>query len=57
VNKTKIGDKILLVAPSGRTREVVVSDVIRDWDGNPIAIEIEGFDGPVSLPLKFFRRM
>lgn len=52
----KIGDKVILVAPSGKTRTVTATDVIRDcFSREVIAIEFQGVDGSVSLPVKFFK--
>ena len=58
MNDTKIGNVVTLVAPSGRTRDVVVTDVFRDiFDRKTvIAIEFDGIDGPTTLPIKFFRK-
>ncbi len=54
---TKIGDKVTLVAPSGRTATVIVTDVIRDiFDRKTVlAIEFNGINGPCQLSAKFFR--
>lgn len=53
-----IGDVVTLVAPSGKTSNVVVTDVIRCiFSGEPIALEFTSkVDGsPVQLPINYFR--
>lgn len=57
MENVKIGDKVVLVAPSGNKRTVIVTDVIRSiFDRkNILAIEFNGHDGLVTLPSKFFQ--
>lgn len=53
----KIGDKVILVAPSGKTRTVTVTDVIRPYNGSKeiLAIEYMSQNGVSTLPIKFFK--
>lgn len=56
VGNVRIGDSVILIAPSGNSRDVIVTDVIRGFgNGDPIALEFDGVDGPVTLPIRFFR--
>lgn len=56
MESVKIGDKVTLVAPSGKTRTVEVTDVIRDVFGREVlAIEFKSQNGVTQLPAEFFR--
>ena len=55
MSQVKIGDTVKLTAPSGTSKLVVVTDVIRCcFSKQPIALEFEGRNGPVNLPIEFF---
>jgi ABC-type iron transport system FetAB ATPase subunit len=51
----KIGDSVTLVAPSGASRGVMVTDVIR-FGSEVLALEFQGRDGFATLPIRFFRQ-
>jgi len=57
IMNVKIGDSVILSAPSGASRTVIVTDVIRDcFDRKTVlAIEFDGVAGRCSLPAKYFK--
>lgn len=51
----RIGQSVRLTAPSGATRIVIVTDVIRDiFTKEVIALEFQADDELVMLSVKFF---